>query len=266
MRSAGRDGAAELRRRAHGARRAGRWRRRGGEVVAEKLKKGEEVRHFGFVKTLKSPVSQERLPPPDAAPCLVRPYPSSQKGGTCIAEEVTDLETHRRRSCDPDGYRPPECPSCGHGVLHVHEYRDRALLADPDAAVVTIVIYRCASADCRATWRILPRFLARHLWRSWSTVHGSTAPQTPSASTPRVPERTVRRWSERLRSSARSLVQLLATSGSALLEGVVHAIGIDATRTDVIAAYSSTMGVAPSQVLAALAALIHRLGPGLRLV
>ena len=37
-------------------------------------------------------------------------------------------------------------------------------------AVVRIIQYACAAATCGATWRTLPMFLARHLWRVWATV------------------------------------------------------------------------------------------------
>ena len=66
-------------------------------------------------------MSQDRLPHPQAPRYLERRYGSSQKGGTLIAEDVRDLETHERRLCDPDGYRPRRCPRCGHDVLHVHD-------------------------------------------------------------------------------------------------------------------------------------------------
>lgn len=56
---------------------------------------------------------------------LCRPHPSSQNGGTLLAEEVTEAAAHERRLCDPDGYRPERCPRCGHEVLHVHGYRER---------------------------------------------------------------------------------------------------------------------------------------------
>jgi hypothetical protein len=50
------------------------------------------------------------LPPPPAESCLDKPYMSSQKGGTLIAEDVVDLQSHQARLCDPDGYRPKGCP------------------------------------------------------------------------------------------------------------------------------------------------------------
>jgi hypothetical protein len=86
---------------------------------------------------------------------------STQKGGTLIAEEVTDHATHEKRICDPDGYRPPFCPRCGEGPLHVHDYRERVLRAEPGKPVTRIVRLLCVS--CQAIWQILPRFIARHL-------------------------------------------------------------------------------------------------------
>ncbi len=53
----------------------------------------------------------QRLSPPQAPKYLERLYPSTQKGVTLIAEDVTDLETHRQRLSDPDGYRPRCCPA-----------------------------------------------------------------------------------------------------------------------------------------------------------
>lgn len=144
-------------------------------------------------------MSQKRLPPPGPRACLVRPCPSSQKGGTLIAEEVTELTAHQRRVCDPDGYRPERCPRCGHDVLHIHAYRERQVLGE-DGPVMRIVIHRCAEQECRATWRSLPKFLARRLWRTWRTVERAVWPEavTPPQQPP-VPRRTVRRWKERRR-------------------------------------------------------------------
>ena len=71
------------------------------------------------------------------------------------------------RVCDPDGYRPCGCPRCGHAVLHVHGYLERHPRGELGLpGVVRIIQYVCAAAECGATWRILPRFLARHLWRA----------------------------------------------------------------------------------------------------
>ena len=60
-------------------------------------------------------MSQNRLPPPESQACLFQLRPSTQKGGTLIAEEVTDWATHERRLSDPDGYRLPLAPDAGRG-------------------------------------------------------------------------------------------------------------------------------------------------------
>ena len=116
----------------------------------------------------------QRLSPPQPPRYLKHPYASSQKGGTVIAEDVTDLATHDQRLCDPDGYRPSCCPRCGYGVLHVHDYRPRVLRADPDRAVIKVVRHRCMGADCGARWLTLPLLLARGLWRRWAVVEATT--------------------------------------------------------------------------------------------
>jgi hypothetical protein len=89
---------------------------------------------------------------------------SGFKGGTPIAEDVRDLDAHRRRICDPDGYHLGRCPRCGHDVLHVHCYPERHPRGEPGTPpVVRVAQYMCGADECSATWRILPMFLARHL-------------------------------------------------------------------------------------------------------
>lgn len=207
-------------------------------------------------------MSRDRLPPPTPPECLVRPYPSSQKGGTLIAEDVHDMQEHARRLCDPDGYRPPRCPRCGHGVLHVHGYRERLLVAYAEAPVVTVVVHQCAREACGATWRILPAFIARRLWRAWATIEAETLDGAPSPSRPTVPDTTVRRWSARLASSARYLVQVLAASGDTALAEIAAALGLGATRRQFVEAPHA----GGAERLASLAALAHRLCPGARLM
>lgn len=199
----------------------------------------------------------QRLSPPQPPRYLERPYASSQKGGTLIAEDVTDVETHERRLCDPDGYRPSCCPRCGHPVLHVHDYRSRVLRADPDRAVVDVVRHRCVGAECGARWLILPLLLARHLWRRWAVVEATTRDRRP-LDWPPVPARTARRWRARLRMAGRRLTQVLAASGLPALEGVAQRLGLSVTRVDVVLGLGLT--------LSATAALVHRLAPGLRLM
>src|SRR5207302_2631404 len=146
-------------------------------------------------------MSQNQLPPPESEACLFRLRSSSQKGGTLIAEEVTDHATHERRICDPDGYRLPFCPRCGKGPLHVHDYRERVLRAELRKPVALIVRLICVS--CEAIWQILPLFIARHLWRTWNVVRNALRPDHQASSPsepqhwPKVPPRTVRRWLER---------------------------------------------------------------------
>ena len=82
-------------------------------------------------------------PPPQYEFCLVRLRSSTQKGGTLIAEAVTDYASHERLICDPDGYRPPFCPRCGGRRLHVHDYRERVLRAEPGPPVTRTVRLLC---------------------------------------------------------------------------------------------------------------------------
>lgn len=203
------------------------------------------------------------LPPPDPEICLVTPRVSRFKGGTLIDEDVRDLAAHERRVCDPDGYRPDRCPRCGHRVLHVHCYPDRHPRGEPGMPpAVRIVQYICTASECGATWRVLPMFLARHLWRAWRTVEhvldGTPAPAVPAA--------TQRRWRSRLASAARVLVVLLAASGGRALETVAARVGLDATRGELVWTHVEVAGVASGERLAAVAALAHRLSRGIRLM
>ena len=207
-------------------------------------------------------MTQNRDTPPQAPACLVRPYPSSQKGGTLIVEDVWDRATHEMRLAAPDGYRPERCPGCGHGVMHVHDYRERRLLAEPGSPVIKVVRHSCQWSECRARWQMLPALVARHLWRSWRVVEVATGQQVEAGSVPahmpEVPERTVRRWRARQRSSARVPVQVMAGSGHNGLEAVAKRLGLEATRQEFVTAMKRS--------LAALAGLIHRLVPGVRLM
>lgn len=201
-------------------------------------------------------MDQSPSPPPPPRH-LEQPYPSSQKGGTLIVAEVTDLETHARRLCTPDGYRPAQCPRCGHRVLHVHDYRERVLRADPAGAVITVVRYRCAAVACGARWLLLPLLLARRLWRRWTVVTAATEGWRPSA-WPKVPARTVRHWRARLGLAGRRLTQVLAASGAPDLAAVATRLGLTPSRRQLVQALALPLG--------AVAALLHQLAPGLRLM
>lgn len=211
-------------------------------------------------------MSRDRLPPPRPEACLYRPVLSSQKGGTLLAEEVTEAAAHERRLCDTDGYRPERCPRCGHDVLHVHGYRERRVLGEDERSVVRIVIHRCAEFLCRATWRILPALLARRLWRTWRTVEQAVFEDAAGPAREPVPGRTVRRWKKRLRSSAQQAVQVLATSGSAVLVGVAQSVGLEGTRRDLVEKVAAQQGAGVGSRLLTTAVLLHRLCPGVRLM
>jgi len=196
--------------------------------------------------------------PPRAAACLERPYSSSQKGGTLIAEAVSDVELHRKLITDPDGYRPAACPRCGHSSVHAHDFRERQLRADAQwGPVITTRRYRCAGDRCGACWQVLPAFVARWLWRSWRVVE-QTLGLSNAPPGLWVPKQTERRWRQRLGSAARSVVQALSTSSQPALEGIAQGMGLDARRDTVVRAFGDQ--------LAPLAGLMHRLVPGLRLM
>jgi hypothetical protein len=134
--------------------------------------------------------------------------------------------------------------------------------------VISIVQYLCANEGCGATWRILPMFLARHLWRTWVTVERTVkAEDTPRPrDAPTIPKQTERRWRERLAAAARVLVVLFAMSGGAEVEEIAKAVGLDATRAVLVDAYATRAGSIPGARFAPLAALAHRLERGIRLM
>jgi hypothetical protein len=212
-------------------------------------------------------MSQNRLPPPESEACLFRLRSSTQKGGTLIAEDVTDHAAHERRICDPDGYRPAFCPRCGEHRLHVHDYRERVLRAEPGKPVAPIVRLLCVA--CGAIWQILPLFIARHLWRTWNVVRHTLMPHHEASSPsepqhwPKVPRRTVRRWRARWLRPALALAQILAASGKAAWAALATQLPPDAPCADLVAAYAREHF---SQPLAGLAALVYRLQPQVRLM
>jgi len=201
---------------------------------------------------------------PAPAACLFRPYTSSQKGGTLIAEDVHDLATHELRLADPDAYRPSACPRCA-AALHIHDLRARVLHGEPHRAT-EVIRFRCADrARCGAAWQILPAFLARWLWGSWSRISEALA----AGSSSRVPARTRRRWRARLASSARQVVAILSTATDGLWARIAMAVGLDARRTDLVQSYTaqrSSGSATPGDSWAELAGAIHRLSPGVRLM
>lgn len=215
-------------------------------------------------------MSQKRLPSPQPDDCLIQSRKSRFKGGTLIAEEVWTLEEHQKRVSDPDGYRPCACGNCGSAVLHVHDYPERKPLGLAWMAVVRVVRFICVNPDCRATWRVLPAWLARHLWWTWSSVeqavntHREESKAAAVAVTP--PERTEQRWLKRLASSARQAVVLMVSRGAELVRAVGEAVGLQATRRSLVDSYGGIVEVPRGQVLGAVAAVLDRLERGVRLM
>ncbi len=200
---------------------------------------------------------------PAVEACLYRLSPSSQKGGTLIAEDVHDLATHELRLEDAGSYRPAGCPRCG-ATLHVHDLRPRVLRGDASIAT-EVVRFRCADRRrCGAAWQILPAFLARCLWRSWSRVGQALDAGAPSS----IPARTRRRWRARLTGPARLLVALLSTATDGVWTHIAMAVGLDARRIDLVRAYAARTAMAATSgtTLAELSAALHRLSPGVRLM
>ena len=209
------------------------------------------------------------LPPPPAERCLDVSRKSRYRGGTLVAEDVHDLAEHRRRLADGDAYRPVSCPTCGRPHMHVHTRPERHPLREPSLpSVVEVLQFRCGSEECGATWRVLPLFLARHLWHPWKAVERAVLPDVklPPGAAPRIRPRTRARWWTRLASSARVLVVLLAMSGGAALEIVSKAVGLEGTRRELALAYGAESKTEPGERLASLGALAHRLERGIRLM
>jgi hypothetical protein len=225
-------------------------------------------------------MSPERLPPPQPEQCLILSRKSRFRGGTIIAEDVWTLEEHRRRMSSPDGYRPCECARCGHDRLHLHDYLERKPLGVLMLCVLTVARFMCANPSCGATWRVLPAFLARHLWWVWERVERSTPaeprPTTAELETPveaagarpgrPVPDRTRRRWLGRLASSARQLLVLLASTGTAAVKAVAERVHLDATRRMLVEAYVESFAPRAGTQLACIGALVDRLERGIRLM
>lgn len=206
------------------------------------------------------------LPPPHAEAILDRSRVSRYRGGTLIAEEVVELAEHERRLCSPDLYRPVECARCGCDRLHVHDRVERRPLGRAELPpAIRVLVFRCA--DCRATWRILPRFLARHLWYAWQVVEATVKPSEslPLPSAAAASEQSAERWRRRLSSAGRMLVTVLATAGGALAE-LAATVGLGCTREAVLDAFVAWVTPPEGMRLSAFAALVHRLERGVRLM
>lgn len=160
--------------------------------------------------------------------------------------------------------------------MHVHDYRPRVLAGDP-AGSTEIARFRCADRSCGTVVQVLPAWLARHLWRAWSTVEGAVmreeeedeeedaVTKKPSSD---VPARTRRRWRARLSTAAFLLIAAIAAVADTMpaLAHVVRAVGHDGTRRDAVVAFEAATKPPIGRWLASLAAVVHRVAPGVRLM
>ncbi len=205
-------------------------------------------------------MSADTLAPPRPPKCLTRSYLSRRiKGGTIIAVDVLGLAEHRKRLLDPDSYRPEECRNCGWHKNHAHCFRERILRqADRSRSPVIVPIRLFSCPSCGAIFTILPAFIARHLWRAWKTV------ESVASGKERAPKTTMARWFSRLESDASQLVQVFtANLQGAVSEALVRSRpSIRALFVDVIKPFLQ----ARFSVFAPIAAWIHRLTPGVRLM
>jgi len=204
------------------------------------------------------------LPPPPSPIVLERSYKSRKiKGGTVIAEDILDLETHERKLLEPDEYRSVigVCRACGLRILHAHCFRERVLRPasrSQSPRVATVRLFRCAAGKCGAVFTVLPAFIARHLWRAWTTVEEVAVKKA------RAPMATRRRWLARLGSSALGLVQLLMALSAKLLPPPMRdRLAKADTRHVLLAVLSPLLG---EERFASAAGWIHRLEPGIRLM
>lgn len=202
-------------------------------------------------------------PTPDA--CLVHSRRKRYHGGTVIAVDVHEFAEHERRLRRPGGYRPPTCLRCGAQHLHVHDYLERILPGHSRVPRIDIVRYICADANCRATWRVLPAFVARHLWRHWETVARTIAGGPPRSGDVPVPDRTRRRWNARLRSAARQIVNILAQHDADDIGLFLTVAQLDWTRRQVVDRLWVGRVIGPHGP-ADIAAALHVLEPGVRLM
>ncbi len=205
---------------------------------------------------------------PAPAACLNQLYSSkpNQRGGTLIAEDVTSLEEHRGWVPLIDAYRPKRCDHCQSDTLHGHGTRSRPLrMGDGWVSSEEIRRYRCV--NCGAIWQVLPGPIARHLHHPWDVVQ--EAVEGAEAVSPtgrkvrrRVAARTLSRWARRLTMSALVLVQLYAAS----VEEPVLVLDEVTSRGELVDALAAVEMVEPSHKISEVAAWVHRLGPGYRLM
>jgi hypothetical protein len=153
-------------------------------------------------------------------------------------------------------------------MVHALCFRTRTLRpADPSASAVVedIRLFRCPKKGCGAVFTVLPIFIARHLWRDWQTV------EEVCAGRQEAPRRTTERWSGRLGSAARQLVQrfkasVLQTLNRIASQDWVTTLSESLTRSGFIAVLQGAGAIAAHHSFAQVAAWIHRVEAGVRLM
>ncbi len=140
------------------------------------------------------------------------------------------------------------------------------MLAAESAGVTHVVCFRCSNSECEAVWRVLPALLARHLWRRWQVVEPATMPGASAAASSPVPKRTRRRWKQRLRTAARPLLMALASCADAVIQRLAGSVADAASRLELVVAYAQEADCSDGLRLASLAALIHQIAPGIRVM
>ncbi len=111
---------------------------------------------------------------------------------------------------------------------------------------------------CGAVFTVLPAFIARHLWRAWKTV------ERVARCEELAPKTTFARWCSRLQSAASQLVQVFTASVQGAVSGAILR-SQPSIRKAFVAVVEPLLG-ARSSVFARLAAWIHRLEAGVRLM
>lgn len=209
------------------------------------------------------------MPEPAMPDYLNTPYTAkpSQRGGTLIAEDVWDLEEHRRKVAIPDGYRPDGCPRC-RGFMHGHGCRTRTLRDQPESAAEEIRRYLCSL--CQAVWQVVPAFLARYLHRTWGAVQSrlvaaGALERTGAEWRVAAKPTTTRRWLARLIASASVLTQALVESGEEAA-WVIQQLGISCSRRELVEGLAGAGLVDEQHKLGQLASWVHRVVPGVRVM
>jgi hypothetical protein len=116
------------RNRGWGAGRRKSRRKRDGRGVEEGGGGGGTLRSLSTTSEVTTSPGEFRPRPPAR---LERPYPSSQKGGTLIAERARDPEAHLEQASDPPGYRPGRRPRCGPPLFAAIGVRHAIVLRSP---------------------------------------------------------------------------------------------------------------------------------------